>query len=75
MRTGSKRINRFAPIKLIPHPPAFELSRKTNSFPSGSLNRETIFDRLLTFIVPSNRTQPYLFISLTFAARATKLTS
>jgi hypothetical protein len=75
MRTGSKRINRFAPIKLIPHPPAFELSKKTNSFPSGSLNRETIFDRLLTFIVPSNLTQPYLFISLIHAKSAIQLTS
>ena len=35
---GSNRINRFAPIRLIPHPPAFELSKKMNSFPSGSLN-------------------------------------
>jgi hypothetical protein len=61
--TGSKRINRLAPIKLIPHPPALELRRNTNSLPSGSLNLDTIFDRLLTFIVPSNRTQPYLGMS------------
>lgn len=53
-------MRRLAPIKLIPHPPAFELSKKTNSLLSGSLNRDTILDRLLTFIVPSNRTQPYL---------------
>jgi hypothetical protein len=28
-------MSRLAPIKLIPHPPAFELNRKTNSLPSG----------------------------------------
>jgi hypothetical protein len=53
-------MSRLAPIKLIPHPPAFELNRKTNSLPSGSLKRETIFDRLFTFMEPSSLTQPYL---------------
>ena len=28
--------------------------------PSGSLKRSTIFERLLTFMLPSRRTQPYL---------------
>jgi len=55
---GSKRIKRFAPIKLIPHPPAFELNKKTISFPSGSLNLSTSFCRLVTAIVPSSRKKP-----------------
>jgi hypothetical protein len=53
-------MRRFAPIRLIPQPPALELRRKTNSLLSGSLKRATTFDRLLTFMVPSSRTQPYL---------------
>lgn len=59
-RPGSKRMRRFAPMRLIPQPPAFELNKKTNSGPSGSLNRSTNFCRLLTFIVPSSRRHPYL---------------
>ena len=35
---GSKRIRRLAPIRLIPHPPALLLNKKTNSLPFGSLN-------------------------------------
>jgi len=57
---GSNRIKRFAPMRLRPQPPALELRRKTNSGPSGSLNLSTSFWRLLTFMVPSSRRQPYL---------------
>ena len=58
--TGSNKIKRFAPIRLIPQPPAFELRRKTKSVLSGSLNRSTILDRFGTLKDPSRRTQPYL---------------
>ena len=57
---GSNRINRLAPIKLIPHPPALLLSKKMNSFPSGLLNWSTSFCRLLIVIVPSSLKNPYL---------------
>src|SRR3984885_3333073 len=40
---GSNSIRRFAPMRLIPHPPALLLSKKTNSLPSGSLNWSTNF--------------------------------
>ena len=54
--TGSNNISLFAPIRLMPHPPALELSKKTKSEHSGSLNLATVFERLLTFMVPSSRT-------------------
>ena len=57
---GSNRINRLAPIKLIPQPPALLLSKKMNSFPSGLLNWSTSFCRLLIVIVPSSLKNPYL---------------
>lgn len=55
---GSKRINRFAPIKLIPHPPALELRRKIRSLPCGSLNLSTSFCRFEEVIAPSSRQKP-----------------
>ena len=57
---GSNRINRLAPIRLMPHPPALLLSKNINSFPSGLLNWSTSFCRLLIVIVPSSRKNPYL---------------
>ena len=57
---GSNRMRRFAPMRFKPQPPAFELNKKTNSAPSGSLKRSTSFCRLFTFMVPSSRRQPYL---------------
>lgn len=57
---GSNKINRLAPMRLIPHPPALLLSKNINSFPSGLLNWSTSFCRLLIVIVPSSRKNPYL---------------
>jgi hypothetical protein len=62
---GSNRIRRFAPMRLIPHPPALLLSRKINSFPLGSLNWSTSFWRFVMLMVPSSRKHPYLWADVT----------
>jgi hypothetical protein len=40
---GSNKMSLFAPMRLMPHPPALEERRKMNSLPSGSLNLSTSF--------------------------------
>ena len=52
---GSNSTRRFAPMRLIPQPPALLDSKKTNSFPSGSLNWSTSFWRFLILVLPSRR--------------------
>lgn len=57
---GSNRIRRLAPMRLMPHPPALLLRRKTNFEDSGSLNSSTILPRLAVCIEPSSRSTPQL---------------
>ena len=55
-------MSRLAPMRLIPHPPAFELSRKTTSFESGLLKVSTSFCRFFVDVVPSRRRNARLWM-------------